>query len=209
MKLLFILIAAVLSLNYSLVAGELDSTRSVVLVKKQIFAHALSDQTKQSLTPKNPAKAMNLALAHTLIPIGASIALFSIGDSNVEGIQLVTATSLLVYGGLIGPSVGNFYAKDYARGGIGMGLRAAGTLMVFGHIVETIRYDNDDDATGGAPGDGLALLGTALVMGSTFWNILSARNSANAYNKKYGLSGISFGYDPITKKTSVGIGFKF
>ncbi|MBX7152314.1 hypothetical protein K1X84_11770 [bacterium] len=209
MKSLFMLMVAVVSLNYSLVAGELDSTQSVVLIKKQTFEPTLSDQTRQSLTLKNPTKAVNLALAHTLIPIGASIALFSIGDSNVEDLQLVTATSLLVYGGLIGPSVGNFYAKDYARGGIGMGLRAAGTLMVFGHIAASMRYANDDDATGGAPGDGMALVGLGLVAGSTIWNIFSARNSAETYNQHNGLTGLSFGYDPISKKTTVGVGFKF
>ncbi|KAB2880124.1 hypothetical protein F9K33_06490 [bacterium] len=201
MKTLFTLLFTMAAFNVRTIAADLDTTSSlsVVKIKNRFQIPVLQDQTKTNIPVKSPSKAMKMALGHTLIPIGAGLGLMIIGDSNVEGIRRVSGLTLLTYGGLVGPSMGNFYAKDYTKGGLGIGMRAIGTLMVASSIGKAMAWGNDDEAEGPAPGEMMGTVGVLLVLGSTVWNIMSAPGSANTYNEKHGLSGVSVGYDPVSK----------
>jgi hypothetical protein len=211
MKTLFTLLFILAAFNVRTVAADTDTTSrvSVVKIKNRFQIPVLQDQTKTNIHAKSPSKAMYMALGHTLIPIGAGIGLMAMGDSNVEGLQLISGIAVLTYGGLVGPSMGNFYAKDYVRGGLGIAMRAIGTLMVWSSIGQAMAWGNDDEAEGPAPGETMGSVGVLLVLGSTVWNIISAPGSANAYNEKHGLSGVSVGYDPFSKKGLVGFRITF
>ncbi len=156
---------------------------------------------------KSRSKALTLALAHTLIPIGAGVAVGAIGSSNVEGVRLVCRATLLAYGSGFGPSIGNFYAKDYTRGGIGVALRGIGALIIFTGFNKKI--DDDEDSESGISGDALMKIGASLIVGSAIWNIITSPFSADSYNKKHNLTNLSFGFDPKSKTTMIGAQIKF
>ena len=69
---------------------------------------------------KTVSEARTLAFSNTFMPIAVgmgSVALFK--DKTLQSIGAV----MTVYGIIMGPSTGNFYANDYARGGLGMATR--------------------------------------------------------------------------------------
>jgi hypothetical protein len=188
-------------------AANPDTTSPVLRDKKQFQIPSWSDKTKATVSPKSSSKALTMALGHTAIPIAAGLGLMTIGDSNVEGLQLASSVSLITYGGLVGPSMGNFYAKDYVRGGLGIAMRTVGTLMIGRGIASGMAWGNDDEAEGPAPGGNSIAIGTALVFGSALWNILSAPSSANTYNRR--VTNFSVGYDPISKTSLAGVRITF
>lgn len=197
-----------LVLHCRLLAVETDTTWSLVILKRPMQEFSHPDLTKTH-TAKKPTAALAMALGHTLIPIGAGLLLGTAGDSNVEGVQLISAVGLMTYGGLVGPSMGNFYAKDYRRGGLGIAMRVVGTAMVAHSIGKAMSWGNDDEAEGPAPDQWMGTAGSFLVLGSAVWNIFTAASSAEAYNEKHGLTGFSVGYNLSSKSTLVGVQLTF
>ncbi len=189
-------------------AVETDTTSSVVILKRPMHEPSHPDLTRTH-TLRKPRVAFAMALGHTFIPIGAGLLLMTAGDSNVEGVQLISAVGLMTYGGLVGPSMGNIYAKDYRRGGLGIAMRVVGTAMVAHTIGKAMSCGNDDEAEGPAPDQWMGTAGSVLVLGSVVWNIFTAASSAEAYNEKHGLTGFSVGYNPSSKSTLVGVQLTF
>ena len=209
MKFFKTVLTAVVLFHSTVLAADPDSaaSASVVLVRNQYNVPAVPDQV--TMVMKKRSTAVKRALVHTFLPLGAGIALMTAGDSNVEGLQLITSLTLITYGGLVGPSMGNFYAEDYVTGGVGIAMRIAGTLMVGSAIGQAMAFGNDDDAEGSTPGQTMGTVGVLMVLGSAAYNIFTSAASADAYNTKHGLTGFSAGYDPVSKTALVGVQLTF
>jgi len=160
--------------------------------------------------PKSPGKAALISLGHTLIPTAAGLGIATIGSSNVEGSRAVLAFGSMTYGLAIGPSMGNFYAKDYARGMAGIGLRIVAAGLVASSIGQGMANGNDDEYDGSDDGKVATMFlgGLALYFGSTIWNIATAPSSVRRYNSKQGLQ-IAPSYNPLDKSYRVGVQLSF
>lgn len=158
---------------------------------------------------KDPQKAFWLACGHTVIPIATGLSIAIIGSSNVEGSRAVLAFGSMTYGAAIGPSMGNFYARDFKRGLTGIGLRLVGAALFASGVAEAMADGNDDEWNGDSRDqDALMIGGVALVAGSTLWNILSAPTSARQYNARRGLS-VSPYYIPHNRSYNVALRITF
>jgi len=132
---------------------------------------------------KSASQARSIALTNTVMPIGVglgSVALFS--NDNIQTV----GAGLAVYGLIMGPSTGNFYAEDYPRGVVGMGVRAIGAYLmvdatreIFGNeFADALKIDDQDVSLT----DTKILIGELLVLGSVVYNIWSSSRSVEEYN---------------------------
>ncbi len=132
---------------------------------------------------KTVSKARNIALTNTVVPIGAGITAVALFDNNT--IQK-TGAYLALYGIVAGASTGNFYAEDYPRGVIGMGARAAGTIVMMNATREVFgqRFSNalnvDDKSV--SLTDTKMLIGEGLILAGFIYNIISLNASVEEYN---------------------------
>jgi len=78
----------------------------------------------------------------------------------------------------VGPSVGNFYAGDYARGLGGIAMRVGGTALVAVGDGGGGLFDGSDD------NDALIVAGLAVFLGSTVWSFVSISASVDGYNQR-------------------------
>ena len=139
---------------------------------------------------KNVSEARNRALTGTLIPLATGVAATKLFKS--KSMQTVGAT-LAVYGLVMGPSTGNFYAEDYMRGTLGALARAGvgyymlldATREIMGkQVSESLGWDDKDvELT-----DTNVLIGAGVFLGSMVYNVISARKSVNEYNNSRGYS---------------------
>jgi hypothetical protein len=91
---------------------------------------------------------------------------------------------------MIGPSFGNFYAKDYLRGMLGVAARVGGGLLmrdatreIFGDdVADAVGWDDEDVSLT----DTKILVGGGIVLGSAIYNIISSKASVNRFNRKKG-----------------------
>ncbi|MGK7369399.1 MAG: hypothetical protein ACNS64_04225 [Candidatus Halalkalibacterium sp. M3_1C_030] len=100
-------------------------------------------------------------------------------------------SALAIYGLVMGPSGGNFYAEDYLRGGLGVAARAGvgyfmlldATREIMGkEVAESMTWDNKDvDLT-----DTKVLIGAGVFLGSMVYNVLSSKASVNEFNRSKG-----------------------
>lgn len=134
--------------------------------------------------PKSVSKARNIALTNTVMPVATGLTAIALFDNRT----IQTSGALLaVYGLSMGPSTGNFYAEDYTRGFLGLGMRAAGLFLmhdatreVFGSTFAN-RLTIDDRKV--RLTDTKMLIGEALILGSAIYNILSAKKSVQKYQE--------------------------
>ncbi len=132
---------------------------------------------------KTVSKARNIALTNTVVPIGVGITAVALFDNNT--IQK-TGAYLALYGIVAGASTGNFYAEDYPRGVIGMGARAAGTILMMNATSEVFgqRFSNalnvDDKSV--SLTDTKMLIGEGLILAGFIYNIISLNASVEEYN---------------------------
>jgi hypothetical protein len=132
---------------------------------------------------KTVSKARNIALTNTVVPIGAGITAVALFDNNT--IQK-TGAYLALYGIVAGASTGNFYAEDYPRGVIGMGARAAGSILMVNATREVFgqRFSNalnvDDKSV--SLTDTKMLIGEGLILAGFIYNIISLNASVEEYN---------------------------
>lgn len=132
---------------------------------------------------KTASKARSIALTNTVLSIGSGISAVAFFDNNT--IQK-TGAYLTLYGIVAGASTGNFYAKDYPRGVIGMGARAVGTILmvdatreVFGHrFANTLNVDNKKVSLT----DTKMLIGEGLILAGFIYNMISLNTSVQEYN---------------------------
>lgn len=154
----------------------------LILISLSSPLHAQSRFQSQYL--KNVDDARSKAVAGTLLPIAVGVG----AATFIESKTVETSGSILaIYGLMMGPSAGNFYAKDYLRGMLGVAARVGGGFL----ILDATRELAGDDALGWddesvSLTDTKILIGSGLILGSAVYNIISAKASVNRYNEKQG-----------------------
>lgn len=138
---------------------------------------------------KNVSQGRSIALTNTVMAMATGVAAVSLFSNNTIE---TTGAALTVYGIVMGPSTGNFYAEDYSRGLVGAAGRAAGAFLmadatreVFGHsFADALQIDDQEVSLT----DTKMLIGGSLVVASAVYNLLSIKQSVNNYNARWGLS---------------------
>lgn len=144
----------------------------------------ISVTTNANEQPKTISEARTLVFTNTLMPVGVGMGTVALFENNT--VQSIGA-AMAVYGIVVGPSTGNFYANDYARGGLGMAVRFVGAYLmknatseIFGHrFSNALHVDNKDVSIG----DTKILIGAGLVIGSMVYNFVTASKSVKEFNK--------------------------
>lgn len=151
---------------------------------------------------KDPGVALNKSLLYTFAPSAAGILIMETSDTG----WIDTAGGiLLAYGLLYGPARGNYYAEDYIRGTIGVGIRvvSAGVLLVASytaltHTVDDI-FDHNQKPDHNYTVNNITVAASILTFtGSIIYNIATAPTSAREYNDHYGLD-LSFNIEKLNK----------
>lgn len=136
---------------------------------------------------RTEGEAIKQAVMNTVLPIGTGYGAVKLFDNNT--LETVGA-SLAVYGLVVGPSTGNFYANDYLRGGLGALTRLGAALLlqnatseVFGReFADAIGVDNSSVSIK----DTDIIVGSTLMLGTIAYNIISAPVSVREYNRQMG-----------------------
>ncbi len=123
--------------------------------------------------PLSPAAAVGVSV---VVPIAAvSLGVLAGGTTSD-----VVAGALIVGGALVGPSAANLIQGAYRDALVGTGLRTLGSGLVAGAFATVFMNDGVTD-THSNVATGVALVGTALVLAGTGYDInTSARNAARA-----------------------------
>lgn len=136
---------------------------------------------------KHKDEALRKSISGTLIPVALGVGAATLIENNTVE---TTASLLAVYGLIMGPSTGNFYAKDYLRGMLGVAVRLGGGYLILDATRE-LAGDDVADALGWddkniSLTDTSVLVGGGIILGSTLYNILSSKASVNRFNEKQG-----------------------
>ncbi|KPJ59579.1 MAG: hypothetical protein AMJ46_10725 [Latescibacteria bacterium DG_63] len=147
---------------------------------------------------KDPEKALHSALVHTMVPIGLGGYLGATTESGPLGIIAIG------YGMVVGPSAGNFYAEDYFRGTLGVGIRLVCWTIVADAIGRQMSHKTGTRRRNytSAP---VTLAALGLAVGSTAWNIATAPDSARKFNARHQRVGYVLMpiLDPISETVGV------
>jgi len=133
-------------------------------------------------SPKNPLFAFGLSAGTTALSMGGPVLL---ADD-----QLGAAGSLtLALGGIVGPSLGHWYAENRSRAWWGIGIRTASSAAFVGTGLWAL---NETDWFGGDDGAStlpslLAFTAFLTFISSGLFDIFNAPDSANDYNARHGL----------------------
>lgn len=138
---------------------------------------------------KSTVQGRSIALTNTLMSVATGVATVSIFENST--VQ-TTGAILAVYGIVMGPSTGNFYAEDYGRGLMGAAGRAAGVYLmadatqeIFGRtFADALQVDEKEVSLT----DTRLLIGEVLTVASVIYNLTSINNSVEEYNSKRGFS---------------------
>jgi hypothetical protein len=141
---------------------------------------------------KSVSQARSIALTNTALSVGAGIGAVALSDNST----IETAGAILgVYGIVIGPSTGHFYAEDYPRGVIGMGARAIGAVLMVDATSEIFGRDFADalgvDDKDVSLTDTKVLIGEVLVLGSIVYNLISIKASVEEFNSGQNQFGLN------------------
>lgn len=167
-------------------------------MKKQLFCFGFlilflisvstskAQEIKQPLSgaePKTVSEARSISLINTALSVGGgvtSVALFD--DPTVQKI----GAYVTVYGILMGPSTGNFYAEDYPRGVVGIGARAIGAILMVDATREVFGNQFGDalnvDTKKVSLTDTKMLIGEAFILAGLVYNLISLKNSVDEFN---------------------------
>ena len=130
---------------------------------------------------------MSQAVVNTVTPVATGYGMVKLFDSNT--METVGAT-LAVYGLIVGPSTGNFYANDYLRGGLGTLTRIGAAFLLQNATSEVFGREFADalgvDDKSVSLGDADIIVGSTLMLGTIVYNIFTAPVSAREYNRKMG-----------------------
>ncbi|MDX1637377.1 MAG: hypothetical protein R3281_05380 [Balneolaceae bacterium] len=132
-------------------------------------------------------EAISQALTNTIMPVAVGYGSVKLFNSNT--IETIGST-LAVYGLVIGPSTGNFYANDYLRGGLGALTRVGAAFLlkdatseIFGReFADALNVDNKSVRFG----DTEVIVGAVMMVGTMAYNIISAPVSVSEYNQSMG-----------------------
>lgn len=136
------------------------------------------------------SEARNKALTNTVLPVITGVVVPQVFKSKT--VQTISA-SLAIYGLVMGPSAGNFYAEDYLRGGLGAAARLSSgyfllldaTREIMGkQVSESLGWDDKDVQLT----DTGVLIGAGVFIGSMIYNVLSSKASVREYNRSGGYS---------------------
>lgn len=149
---------------------------------------------------KNVSEARNRAMTNTFLPIVTGITAANVFENNT--VQTL-GSALAIYGLVMGPSGGNFYAEDYLRGGLGVAARAGvgyfllldATRELMGkEVAKSMTWDDKDvELT-----DTKVLIGTGVFLGTIVYNIISSKASVNEFNNAKGYQ-VELGGEKIGK----------
>lgn len=132
-------------------------------------------------------EARTQAIAGTLVPMAIGLGTVWLVENNT--LEKVASFSA-VYGLVIGPSFGNFYAKDYLRGMLGVAARLGGGYLLLDATREIAGNDVADalgwDDKSVSLTDARTLIGGTIILGSAIYNIVSSKASVNRYNREHG-----------------------
>ncbi|MDQ3524868.1 MAG: hypothetical protein M3451_07435 [Chloroflexota bacterium] len=166
-------------------------------------------------TAKSASQARLLSLAHTAVASSAGLALMSRGtQSDLYG---VPGYWLFAYGTLAAPSVGNLYARDYARMRTGLAIRSAGAALVLtsaGRQLLSPAFDIDNPAGGKFRWDALNLTGAGVMAAGAAYSIATAPASVEQYNRRSTAPAtprvsLTPAYTPATGNVGVHVGVRF
>jgi len=158
--------------------------------------HALTEDTPT----KDPGKALHAPLVHMMVPmtLGGALA------AELHNVQIGAAA--IGYGLVVAPSIGSFYAEDYLRGALGIGIRLVCWGIVAGAMGERM------DVKTGVPehhkiSDTLALSALGVAVGSTVWNIATAPASARRFNARHQQTSFMLMpvVDPVSKTAGLAL----
>jgi hypothetical protein len=140
-------------------------------------------------------EARTQAIAGTLVPLALGIGTASLVENNTVK---KTASFAAVYGLVLGPSLGNFYAKDYARGMLGIAARMGGGYLLLDATRELAGKDVADglgwDDKSVSLTDTRVLIGGGIIIASAVYNVISAKASVESYNRN---TGYTIGLAPV------------
>lgn len=129
------------------------------------------------------------AIIHTAVPLSAGILLMSLGDD--VGF-LLPGSLFSTYGVVVGPSMGNFYAGDFERGGKGVTIRLS-ALGITG-VTALLSFQKGFSYALGGPEQDFTTetvvisLMALVVVGSMAYNIATIRESVREYNANQGFA---------------------
>lgn len=141
------------------------------------------NQGMNSGSTKTVSEARSISLINTVLSIGAGITSVAAFDNpTVKKVGAYTT----IYGILMGPSTGHFYAEDYPRGAVGIGARAIGSILmvdatreVFGNEYgDVLNVDNKEVSLT----DTKMLIGEAFLLAGLVYNMISLKSSVDEYN---------------------------
>jgi hypothetical protein len=143
---------------------------------------------------KDPAKALHAPLVHMMLSmtLGGAVAA-ELGSASL-------AAAAIGYGAVVAPSIGNFYAEDYLRGAVGIGIRLVSWCVVFRAMAERMDFKTDVPEHH-TISDTLALTALGVAVSSTVWNIATAPASARKFNARHQQTGFMLlpVVDPVSK----------
>ena len=134
----------------------------------------------QDFQPKSPKKAQRRALLHALVPSGLGYLLMSQSYSSSNDALFNIGAVIGSYGYLIGPSMGNLYSGDNARGITGIAIRS---VVMFGPYLLLKDSGDWNKFYDGIGDELLLLLGTT----SFYYNIFTSKKSAREYNRRHAI----------------------
>lgn len=170
---------------------------------QNVYARVLSDHldlyyradttVKLDYNYKNPQKALMLSIANTVVPVGlGAIILENTTDTDSQTLR-ITAGTMLIYGIIIGPSIGTFYDGYYLNGLGGIGFRILTGTVGVAAFAATLLIGLGNGFGGGqyqstvfpvAITTGCAIL----VCGSAIFQIIKAPILARKHNQSYRLT---------------------
>ncbi len=134
---------------------------------------------------KSIDEARSIAFTNTVLPVIAGLAV----NKLVKDPQVRTAgAALAVYGVMVGPSTGHFYAEDYLRGSLGIAARLGiGSLLLVDstrelmgkQASESLGWDNKSVGYD----DPKLLIGAGLFLGTVAYNFITVKASVEEYNR--------------------------
>jgi hypothetical protein len=158
------LFVAVLEATAQVPGGESDADAEPAVAVKQ----------------RSEGKALRLSLFSTVAPIATGVILIAAGSSSSSALQ-ATGGIMMLAGGLLGPSVGHFYAANAGQAMLGIGMRSlafgVGTVAAYAIILS-------DDGTGFILAYVAFIGGAAVTVAWAIYDIVDAPKSAERYNEK-------------------------